>query len=460
MAHKQEELALKYRSKWVVGSEHRYPLFAKVEVLVIGGGAAGIAAAETASRRGRDTMLIERYGFCGGAAVAGLSGTICGMYLSSESERSPEQVVFGFPDRFMKEMDRRGGITEPLKYGKSWTLTHDPLTWREVAEHFLLESGVKIMYHTSLVGVVMEYETVKGVIINTKSGLAAIHSDAVIDASGDADVIYRAGFKFTKGDNGKVQNPTMIFRIGGVDVQRFLKYWGSDTICSGEVTRLIHDLNESGRYFLPRSKIWIFKTSRPNELLVNATRIIGHDKRDLDATDPIDHTEAEINGRRQVREYARFLKEHIKGCENSFVNDTGTEVGIRQTRTVAGVDKLSNNDVLNRRKRPNGIVRSPWPIELHYGDKPKVEWLTDDYYEVPFETLVPEKGENVIVAGRCLSAEHEALASARVTAQCFAYGQAAGLAASELVVTKRKFREIEGAEIRYLMNKDGANMGG
>ncbi|OKL36607.1 FAD-dependent oxidoreductase [Domibacillus mangrovi] len=449
---------MNWKKNNVVSSKHNYPVFANVEVLVIGGGAAGVAAAETASRHGRNVMLIEKYGFCGGAAVAGLSGTICGLYLSSEKKTKPEQVVFGFTERFRAEMERRGGITAPLKYGHTWTVTHDPLVWREVAEDFLIESNVNILYHTSLVGVVMDDESIKGVIINTKSGLAAIHADVVIDASGDADVIYRAGFHFNMGEEGKIQNPTMIFRLGGINVERFLEHWGSDTICSYEVTNLINELNKSGQYELPRSKIWIFKTSRPNELLVNATRIIGKDKRELNATNPADHTEAEYLGRHQVREYARFLKENIKGCEDSFINDTGIEVGIRQTRTIDGVDRLTNEDVLTRRKRSNGIVRSPWPIELHSGEKPKVEWLLDDYYEVPFETLIPKKGENVIVAGRCLSAEHEALASARVTAQCFAYGQAAGLAAVESINNNIPIRNINGIYIRDLLNKDGAKL--
>ncbi|WP_042374470.1 FAD-dependent oxidoreductase [Neobacillus jeddahensis] len=442
----------------VIGKRHDLPVFADVDVLVVGGGAAGVAAAETASRHGQNVILIEKYGFCGGAAVAGLSGTICGMYLSSDRMKQPEQVVFGFTEKFRSEMERRGGITPPLKYGKTWTVTHDPLVWREVAEDFLLESGVNILYHTSLVGVLKEDEQIKGVIINTKSGMAVIHAKVVIDASGDADVIYRAGFAFSMGDEGRIQNPTMIFRVGGVNVETFLRYWGNDTICSSEVTSLIHSLNKSGKYDLPRSKIWVFKTSRPGELLVNATRLLGQDKRELNVINPIDHTEAEYLGRRQVREYARFLKEHIRGCENLFVNDTGVEVGIRQTRTVEGVEKLTNEDVLSKRKREDGIACSPWPIELHAGEKPRVEWLLDDYYDVPFQTLIPEKGENIIVAGRCLSAEHEALASARVTAQCFAYGHAAGIAASESIKQKQSLRKIDGREIRELLNKDGARL--
>ena len=155
---------------------------------------------------------------------------------------------------------------------------------------------------------------------------------------------------------------------------------------------------------------------------------------------------------------ARFLKAHVPGCEASFVNDTGVQAGIRQSRSIAGIERLTNSDVVGRRKRADGVVRSPWPIELHSGEKPKLEWLDDDYYEVPYGALVPEKGENLIVAGRCISAEHEALASCRVTAQCFGYGHAAGVAAIQSLRSGMPIRDLEGTEIRDLLNRDDARL--
>ncbi|WP_102345169.1 FAD-dependent oxidoreductase [Bacillus sp. Marseille-P3661] len=447
-----------WKQTYIVGENHDYPEFAKVQVVVVGGGAAGIAAAETAARQGLDVLLIERYGFCGGAAVAGLSGTICGMYMSEENSKKPEQVVFGFTEKFRSALAAKGGITPPQKYGNTWVVTHDPFTWKQTAENLLLEQKVNILYHTQVIGVINEEDNIRGVIINTKSGLAAIHADVVIDASGDADVIYRAGYGYTMGKDGQIQNPTMIFKLSGVDVDRFTKFWGNDTISSIEVTNMINESNDNGEFDLPRSKIWIFPTPNKNELLVNATRVLGKDGRDLNVTDPIDHTEAEIMGRYQAKEYADFLKMRIKGCENSFLQDTGVEVGVRQTRSILGEERLTNEDVLSCRKRDDGIARSPWPIELHKGAKPKVEWLLNDYYEIPYKALLPIKGENLMVAGRCLSAEHEALASARVTAQCFEYGHAAGLAASQSIKENKTLRELDGRQIRELLNEDGARL--
>jgi hypothetical protein len=190
--------------------------------------------------------------------------------------------------------------------------------------------------------------------------------------------------------------------------------------------------------------------------MVNATRILGRDGRDLDVTNPVDHTEAELVARQQVREYARFLKDKVPGCADSYVVDTGVEVGVRQTRSIVGVKRLTNQDVVGRHKHADGVVRCPWPIELHSGQKPKVEWLLDDYYEIPFGTLIPEIGENIIVAGRCLSAEHEALASARVTAQCFGYGHAAAVAADIALRDGVALRDIRGEDVRDILNREGA----
>jgi glycine/D-amino acid oxidase-like deaminating enzyme len=439
--------------------DHGLPVLATVDVCVVGGGAAGVAAAATAARHGRTVLLIERYGFCGGNAVAGLSGTICGMYLSSEKNvNRPEQVVFGFTETFRAAMAARGGITAPQRYGRTWTVTHDPLVWREVGDDLLADAGVQVLFHSVVTGVVVADNIVLGVAVDSKAGRGVVEAARVIDASGDADVVFRAGYDFTLGQDGTVQNPTMIFRLGGVDVDRFRDYWGPDTICAPEVTDMLVRENGSGGYDLPRAKIWLFPTPRPGELLCNATRLTGTDGRMLDTTDPEDLSAAESIGRRQVREYARFLRDFIPGCEASFVNDTGVQAGIRQSRSIVGVARLANGDVTGRRKCGDGIARSPWPIELHVGEKPKLEWLHDDYYEVPYGALLPARGENLIVAGRCFSAEHEALASARVTAQCFGYGQAAGLAAVESIASGRPLRAIDGAEIRARLNADGARL--
>jgi hypothetical protein len=240
-----------------------------------------------------------------------------------------------------------------------------------------------------------------------------------------------------------------------VDVDAFLDGYGEDTISPPWVTERIREAGSLGAD-LPRDKIWIFTTPRPGELMVNATRLTAADGRMLNVIDPADFTEAEILGRRQVRRYADFITRELPGCRDAYVVDTGVEAGIRQTRTIAGAATLTNEAVLTGRKDPAGIARSPWPIEVHDGERPRLHWLTDDYYEVPYLTLVPEAGENVIVAGRCLSAQHEALASARVTAQCFEYGHAAAVATVLSLDEGIPYRRIEGERVRSIMSKNGS----
>ncbi len=424
------------------------PHFGHYDVVVVGGGPAGIAASTTAAELGHKTLLIERLGYCGGAAVSGMSGTICGLYMTVEEPRmaQPQQVIFGFAERFRAALEEQGGVTRPQIYGKTWVVTHDCATYKRVATDLVRSAGVDALYHTQMIDVIVEDDALTGLVLHTKSGYTRVSAERVIDASGDADAVFKMGLHTTKGNNGVIQNPTMMFKIGNVDVERYLDYWGEDTISPPKVISMLEARDE-----LVRKKVWLFPTVNPREVLVNATKITGFDGRALDVTDPVDHTEAEQFSIYQARAFFEFLKDYIPGCEDAYFIDYGAEVGVRQTRSIDGMARLMNTDVVGTSKRTDAIARSSWPIELHYGAKPKTEWLVDDYYEVPFGTLVPKEGRNVIVAGRCLSAEHEALASCRVTAQCFEYGRAAAIAAGISIKDDLTFQEIDGLAVAERM---------
>lgn len=428
-----------------------------VDLLVVGGGATGVAAACTAARSGLRVLLVERYGFCGGGAVAGMSGTICGLYEADPEPRVPRQLVHGFVDEFIAQMEARGGLTPPLLYGKTYTRVHEPLAWRESADALLAQAGVQVLYHALCTEVHCDGDLIGGVLVWTKSGRLDVRARLTIDASGDADLLAMAGLRTWCGADGVVQNPTMIFRLQGVDTARFLAAHGLDTIMPAAVSERILAAQQQGSD-LPRSKIWLFTTTRPGELLCNCTRIRGADGRELNAVRAEDFSEAEIQGRQQVRAYARFFREQLAGCENSWVNDTGVQVGVRQTRQGAGITTLRNTDVVAGSKFADGVARSPWPIELHAGSKPRVEWLYNDWYEVPYGCFVPERGEGLLFGGRCLSAEHEAVASARVTAQCFSYGQALGVAAGLAMQDRLQPRELPGQAVRERLNRLGARL--
>ena len=435
------------------GPDVDLPVIADVDVVVVGGGAAGVAAATTAAEGGCSVVLVEKYGFCGGAAVAGMSGTICGLYLAGDAPR-PEQVVFGFAERFRSRLEEKGGLTEPQRYGRTWTPAHDPLMWRETADELLAAAGVRVLFHTRMTGVVVEGDQHRGVVVDCTAGRGVVLAARTIDASGDGSVAARSGHRFAMGDGGRVQNPTMFFRLGNVHLGQFWAAYGPDTICPEWISRAIDERDD-----LPRNKIWTFATPRPDELLVNATRLVGPGGRMLDVVDPDDFTYAEVEGRKQVRAYADFFVRTVPGCADAFVVDTGVEAGVRQTRTICGAEWLRNEDVVAARKRPDAIARSPWPIELHDGTRPKLHWLLDDFYEVPYLSLVPESGTAIVAAGRCLSAQHEALASARVTAQCFEYGHAAGMATVlSLADGTVGYRDVDPHRVRTAMTNNGSRL--
>ena len=432
-------------------SYNKLGILGTFDIIVLGAGPSGIAAATTAAEAGHKTLLIERLGFCGGAAVSGMSGTICGLYNSVEDPQAaqPQQLIFGFAERMRSALDLQGGLTAPQIYGKTWVATHDCATYKMVSTDLLLNSGVQILYHSEMIDVLVQNNVIDGLVLHTKSGFTKVLAGRFIDCSGDADIIFRAGLSTTKGNNGVIQNPSMMFKIGNVDIARYLKYWGNDTISPPKVVKKLEEREE-----LIRKKVWLFPTVNPGEVLVNGTKITGFDGRALDVTDPLDHSEAEQFSIYQAKAFFNFLKEEIPGCENAYFIDYAQEVGVRQTRSITGVKRLTNEDVVNGRKLKDTIARSSWPIELHYGSKPKTEWLIDDYYDVPFGALVPSSGQNVIVAGRCLSAEHEALASCRVTAQCFEYGRAAAMATDLSLKFDLNYQDIDGMEITSLMNEN------
>lgn len=423
------------------------PVIATPDVCVVGGGAAGVAAAVGAARLGLRVLLVEKYGFCGGATVAGLSGTICGLYSSGER---PEQIVFGFAEEFHAALRAGGGAHPPVAFGRTLLVPHDSFCWKEAADSLLTDTHVNVLFHALFLDAEAdERGGVATLFFQCAEGPVAVRPACVVDASGDAHVVHALRGASQMGRDGVVQAPTMIFRMGGVDLDRFLR------VDPREVEALAAAAHRSGRYRLPRHHVYLFPRPGRAEVLCNMTRITRPDGTVPVGTRSDDLTFAEIEGRRQVRAYERFLRENVAGFERAHLVETGAQVGIRQTRSIVGLARLANRDVLEARSAPGAATFSAWPIEEHGADGVRIVYLEDRTYDIPFEALVPAAGHNILVAGRCLAAEHEALASARVTAQCFGMGYAVGAACGLLRRERLTAQQLTGVAVADWMKAHG-----
>ena len=252
------------------------PLLAEADVVVIGGGPAGVATAETAARFGLRVLLVEKNGFLGGQAVGGLSATICGLYLTNEDwqvKKGPRQIVYGFAERFRCEMKKYGGLTKPQLYGNTYVDAHEPFIWKIVAENMLCAVGVKIMYHTVICDAVMENKKLTEVYVLTANGYGRICAKNYIDASGDAVLVAASGGMFRFGNDGIVQNPSFIFKLANVNEKKFWDYYGENTICHKDFSDRILAAESFYKVSLPRKKIWIFRTINSGEIYINATSV-------------------------------------------------------------------------------------------------------------------------------------------------------------------------------------------
>ena len=425
---------------------YNVPVTHTPDVCVIGAGAAGIAAAVAAARCGHKVVLIEKYGFSGGATVAGLSGTICGLFNSGDGVR--KQIVFGFANEFYSNLKLRNGVVEPVNFGKTWLVPHDGLVWKEIADDLIRNEGIEVLYHTNFINAITnETGKITEIVVKSFEGQFAIRPKVVIDASGDAEVIHNIQGNTFLGDNGLVQTPTMIFKMGHVQMNEFLKT-DPNTIC-----KMIEESDRSGQFKLPRHHVYLFPLPNKNEVLCNMTRITYPDGKVPLGISSKDITYAEMEGRKQAREYANFLIQKIPAFKEAFMVDTAAQVGIRQTRSIVGKHQLMNAEVLGAKKFKSAVSHSAWPIEAHGAGELKIAYLTNDHYDIPFETLQPTIGTNILVAGRCMSAEHEALASARVTAQCFGMGYAVGAATSLIINENIQSQNIQGEDVLYKMKQ-------
>ena len=387
------------------------------DVLVIGSGSAGATAAITAALAGARVTLVERYGFMGGISTQVLD-TFYGFYTPGSAAR---KVVGGVPDRVVEALMARGmALLRPNTYGAGQGITYDPETLKIVWETLAVQAGVRLLYHTFVVDALREGERVTGVVAVGKRGFVRLTAQTIIDASGDADVAAAAGVAFEGAQDGPVQSLTTTFKLINVDIPR------AKAVSGAQLHALMADAIAEG-YALPRREGSVHITPLAGVMATNMTRVS-----EIDATDPEQLTRAEIEGRAQALEYTRFLVDKVPGYEHALLGGLSTQIGVRESRRIFGVYRLTRDDVLSARKFEDAIAQCGAPIEDHHaGSDTAWQYLPDgETYHIPYRCLLPQSAEGLLVVGRCLSADHDAHASVRSMGQCMAMGQAAGMAAA------------------------------
>ncbi len=430
------------------------PVIADVDVCVVGAGSAGSTAAIAAARSGARTLLLDRLPFLGGTSTAVLD-TFYGFFTPGAR---PRKVVGGIGDDVVASLRGLGPVVErPNTYGAGTGITYLAEHLKVAWERLATDAGVRILLHAVLQDADVEDGRVTSVVVATRAGLARVRASVFVDASGDADLSAFAGFGYeTAGDIDPAQTLTTTFRMANVDAER------RRTVSKDRLHALMADAAASGGYELPRREGSDHITPLDGVTATIMTRLEstrrGPDGRVVNVTDPWFLTEVEIAGRRQALEYARFLVDRVPGYEQAALVAMGTQIGVRETRRVCGDYRLTADDVLAARAFDDGIGLCGAPIEDHHaGADTAWRYLPDgEAVGIPYRSLVVRDAQNVLVAGRCFSATHDAHASVRSMAQCMAMGQAAGTAAAMATAAGGPPREIDLVALRDRLRRDGA----
>ncbi|MDO9094896.1 MAG: FAD-dependent oxidoreductase [Rubrivivax sp.] len=428
------------------------PVFGDFDVLVVGGGPAGLAAAVSAARHGARTLLVERYGFLGGMGTAGGVTNFAGLY--GKRGGVMQQLVHGVADELLARIDTLGGLNAPQDglQGRIRVRSYDVAAYKCAADGLLLGAGVQLLFHAWAAGVVMDGDRITAVLIETKSGRRAVSARQVIDGSGDADIAHFAGVPCTLGDgHGDMLYPSTMFRISGVDAPRAQAAVGDFKAIDALMTAA------ADRYDFPRRGAILRPQRNPSEWRANVTQLRNAEGRAVDATDAVQLSAAEIEGRRQIVEYMRFLRAEVPGFEHADISEIAAQVGVRETRRVHCQHMLTGAEVLQGARFDDSIGLNAWPVEKHVAGG--VEWAfpvdpDNSHNQLPWRMLVPQRVANLLVAGRCAGMEHLGQSAARASGACFVMGQAAGTAAALRVKGGFTVQELQ-----RRLRADGADLG-
>lgn len=442
------------------------------DVLVAGGGVSGCAAAIAAGRAGASVLVIEQSGYLGGT----LTG--CGVGPMMTYHAGEKQVIRGIMQELVAILVERGMSPGHVPDTKQYTSTVTPFDaegLKLVLDELVAQAGCTVLFHTFVGAAQAQDGHIKSVTLCNKDGINTASGKIFIDATGDGDVATWAGAPMTKGrpEDGAAQPMTMNLKYCGVDTRRLkdhvLAHLEDFPHMAAHKELFAQDIpidlegfevefkreKAAGRLSIARENILVFATGRPGEYIFNTTRVIGHD-----ATDAASLSDAEILGRRQCAQLARFLKDYVPGFENALVEYSGPSIGVRSSRQLSGTYLLTAQDILTRKEFPSVIAHAGYPIDIHNpsGEGTQSTFMSEpgSYYSIPYEIMTCPGFSNLLVSGRCVSASFEAQAAIRVTPSAGSIGQAAGAAAAIAARGNEDVRTLDIKALQVLLKSQGA----
>lgn len=453
--------------RFITEEPRKTPVTENVDVIVAGGGLTGVVAAVAAARAGRSVMLVESKSYFGGVATMGLP--IQG-YVNQDNQR----IVAGLAEDFRLRLLKIDGASSDFIYCAMHNpfLIVDPEKVKLVCKDMLEEAGVKFLLHVQVVDAIVENGRISALLIEGKSGREAIIAKEFIDCTGDADIAARAGVSFSKGSDkdGSMQAATLNFRMDGVDIQVLIRalydnperhdlhkllprkqFRNSRHHIMVGLENLVEEAKQEGFDGSIWNNVNYITSLDKNAVIINSVHIKGKD-----ACNTRELTFIETEARNQVQDIARFLKSYVPGFENSYITFTAGWAGIRETRRINGVKTITAENILAGNRPDDTIALGGYPIDIHSSNEEGLVFQKVPTYGIPYGCLVPERIDNLLVAGRSISATHEAMASTRLMAQCMAMGEAAGTAAAICCEDGKPVRDADVANIREILKSAGA----
>lgn len=389
------------------------------DVLVLGAGSAGLAAAVTAARQGASVILVERHGFAGGMGTASLVHTFCGLYLLGDGE--PVVANPGFPAE-IEQLMRRATGSGPVKMGRVWVLPQHPVEFVRIADELLKESAVRVLYHSEALKAERDGDGWR-IGIAGRGGVFSVHVKSVVDASGDAVFAALCGAATATTDAASLQRPAYVFAVQGASDGE------AGLVLAGRIVEGVR------RGVLTKGTLGLhFRSSgRAGEIFGTIDLSGTEEDGGYDPLDPACLSALEVTGRGIAAGAIGYLKQEAQGWSGAYISQWPVRAGVRESRRWIGKHLLTGEEILSGTRHDDDIALATWPLEFRETNRgPKLRYPEHDLAAgIPLRCLIPENLERVFVAGRCISCHHEAQASIRVMGTCFATGQAAGLHAAQ-----------------------------